>query len=210
MVMTMVTKSPRRNRNNRRTSREELRNRIADAALSLFHEAGYDAVSVDQIVSRAGVSKGTFFNFFPTKVDVLIVYFQEIDRQLAALRVKLDPRRPQLALEKFFARAERLFRSEGALIETLSRVIWANPALREADRTSAVRDRRGFAEFFRRAQAEGAIDSNVDPAVAADMIGDLWSGSVLLWLALGRRDSLARNVRPKLRLLFSGLSRAKK
>ena len=44
------------------------------------------------------------------------------------------------------------------------------------------------------------------PLVASDTIGDLWSGSVLRWLAEGRAFGLAASVSPKLRLLFSGLS----
>ena len=205
--MTVVKSLPSfaRSRRNRGTPREELRQRIAHAALTLFHEAGYDRVSVDRIVARAAVSKGAFFNFFPTKADVLLVYFDEIDRRLVALRARLDPRQPQLALEKFFAKAETLLRSEGPLIETLARAIWSIPALLEADRASALRDRLGFKAFFERAQDKGTIDRKVNPDVAGDAIGDLWTGSVLLWLGLGRTESLAKTMRPKLRLLFDGL-----
>lgn len=212
MVMTMVKNTAARSqiRRNRAMPREELRHRIAHAALSLFHEAGYDRVSVDQIVARAAVSKGAFFTFFPTKADVLLVYFDEIDGRLAALRAKLDPRQPQRALEKFFANAETLLRSEGALIETLTRAIWSIPALFEADRASALRDRLGFTAFFERAQSAGTIDSGVNPEVAGDAIGDLWTGSVLLWLALGRKESLAKTISPKIRLLFDGLGKKKK
>ena len=208
--MTVVTKRQLRKKRNRSIPREQLRQRIADAAIDLFHSKGYDAVTVDEIVARAAVSKGTFFNFFPTKADVLIVYFHKVDSVIAALRAKLDPRRPQIALEKFFIKAEMLLRKEGRLIETLSRAIWANPALLEADRASALQDRDSFAEFFRRAQREGSVDSTLNPQAAGELIGDVWTGSILLWLALGRRNKLAQAVCSKLRLLFSGLNRKKK
>lgn len=196
--------------NNREEPRAELRRRVVDAALALFKESGFDSVSVDQIVARAEVSKGTFFNFFPRKNDVLFVYFGEIEARIALLQGKLDSRQPLPALEKFFARAERLLSAEGPLIETLSRAIWSDNALREADRASAVQDRRAFAEFFRQAQAARAIDPEVDPVVAADALGDLWTGSILLWLAFGRKYSLSKTVRPKIRLLFNGLRKKRK
>jgi AcrR family transcriptional regulator len=209
--MTVVTnRKADRKHSNRTIPREQLRQRIADAAIDLFHKKGYDAVTVDEIVARAGVSKGAFFNFFPTKTDVLIVYFHEVDSWIAVLRAKLEPSRPQAALEKFFAKAEALLRKEGALIETLSRAIWANPALLEADRASALRDRHSFAEFFRRAQHAGTIDPRLNPETAGEIMGDLWTGSILLWLAQGRRDKLALQVRSKLQLLFDGLSKRKK
>ena len=205
--MTMVTNRALAKRANREMPREDLRQRISDAALSLFKEAGFDAVSVDQIVTKAGVSKGAFFNFFPTKADALIVYFRELDGAIAQLRADLDPRHPLAALKKFFRRTETLLRAEGTLLNSLWQAIWTHPSLMNADRASAERDRRGFADFFSRARASGTVDAKVDPGVAADMVGDLWTASILMWLAAGQSYSFAEAVAPKLRLLFAGLER---
>ena len=68
--------------------------RIGHAASRLFKKDGFDSVTVDQIVAAAGVSKGTFFNFFPTKSDALIVYFNELDGRLAELRSTSTPPGP--------------------------------------------------------------------------------------------------------------------
>ena len=207
-VMTMVTKIAAKRRN-REIPREDLRQRISDAALFLFKESGY-AVSVDQIVNRARVSKGAFFNFFPTKADALIGYFRELDGAVARLRKDMDPRHPLAALKKFFARTETLLRAEGPLLDTLWQAIWTHPSLMNADRASAERDRRGFAEFFARARAAGTVDAKVAPSVGADMVGDLWTASILMWLAAGQSYSLAEVVAPKLQLLFAGLGKGKK
>ncbi|WP_238343825.1 TetR family transcriptional regulator [Microbacterium sp. RG1] len=53
--------------------RKKLQSRraIRDAALALFAERGYDAVSVDEIAAAADVSRGTFFNYFPAKQDTV-------------------------------------------------------------------------------------------------------------------------------------------
>lgn len=47
------------------------RRALIDAALELIARVGFDAASVDLIVARAGLSKGTFFHFFPAKRDLL-------------------------------------------------------------------------------------------------------------------------------------------
>lgn len=52
---------------------------LEEAATELFLEQGYQATSIDEIASRAGVSRATFFNYFETKAEVLLV---EIDRAL--------------------------------------------------------------------------------------------------------------------------------
>ena len=207
--MTMVTSRTLAKRANREMPREDLRQRISDAALSLFKEAGFDAVSVDQIVTKARVSKGAFFNFFPTKADALIVYFRELDGSIVHLRADLDPCHPLAALKKFFRRTEILLRGEGTLLNSLWQAIWTHPSLMNADRASAERDRRGFASFFSRARASGTVHAKVDPAVAADMVGDLWTASILMWLAAEQSYSFAEAVAPKLRLLFAGLGKVK-
>ena len=46
---------------------EKRRRRIAEAALSLFAGRGYTVTSVDDIVTRARVSKSAFYDFFESK-----------------------------------------------------------------------------------------------------------------------------------------------
>ena len=55
---------------------------LAEAATDLFLERGYHQTSVDDVASRAGVSRATFFNYFPAKADVL---FWEIDSILTTI-----------------------------------------------------------------------------------------------------------------------------
>lgn len=197
MVMTKVT--------NRGLPREELRRRISAAALELWRAKGFEAVAVDEIVARARVSKGAFFIFFPSKADALADYYLEVDARLAAIRHGMDPARPLMALEDFFARAEALLRGEGELMRVLLREVWVRPSLRALDDASGVEDRRGFTDFFAAAQAAGAIDEDLEPAMAAELVADLWTGSTLAWLAADQAYSLAEALRPKLRLVFSGI-----
>lgn len=51
----------------RRTANREA---LLDAAEELFSKRGFAAVSVDDIVARAGVAKGTFYNHFADKRDL--------------------------------------------------------------------------------------------------------------------------------------------
>lgn len=51
---------------------------LYQTALVLFEEYGFDKVSVAQIVRQSGVAKGTFFNYFPNKTDILAHWFDSI------------------------------------------------------------------------------------------------------------------------------------
>ena len=55
---------------------------LADAAAELFLENGYAGTTVDDIARRAGVSRGTFFNYFEAKSDL---FWLDLDQSLADL-----------------------------------------------------------------------------------------------------------------------------
>jgi AcrR family transcriptional regulator len=59
------------------------RERLVVAAVDLFTEQGYDATTVAQIAERAGVTRCTFFRYFPDKRDVLMAGQQTLSRLLA-------------------------------------------------------------------------------------------------------------------------------
>ncbi|WP_019632450.1 TetR/AcrR family transcriptional regulator [Actinomadura atramentaria] len=50
---------------------EERRADLLDAAEAIAVERGVDALTVDQVTARAGVSKGTFYLYFKSKDEVL-------------------------------------------------------------------------------------------------------------------------------------------
>lgn len=59
---------------------------LADAALELFLERGYEATSVTEITRRAGVSRASFFNYFASKPETLwFVLDRRIERLEAGL-----------------------------------------------------------------------------------------------------------------------------
>lgn len=60
---------------------------IHEAALELFLERGFEAVSVDEIARRAGVSRGTFFAYCGSKADAL---WAELDAAIARAGEALD------------------------------------------------------------------------------------------------------------------------
>ncbi len=61
-------------------SGKEARDRLEKAALELFLERGFDAVTTAEIADRAGVTERTYFRHFPDKREVLF----DGERRLAA------------------------------------------------------------------------------------------------------------------------------
>ena len=53
------------------------------AAVDLFTEQGYDATTVTEIAARAGVTKSTFFRYFPDKREILVAGQETLSELLA-------------------------------------------------------------------------------------------------------------------------------
>ena len=51
--------------------REKTRNRLIESALAVFAEKGPDAPLIDDFIAAAGVSRGTFYNYFRTTGELL-------------------------------------------------------------------------------------------------------------------------------------------
>jgi TetR/AcrR family transcriptional repressor of uid operon len=56
----------------REKKRLETRARIYEAAMDEFREVGFQSASIDRIVERVGVARGTFYFHFATKEHVLV------------------------------------------------------------------------------------------------------------------------------------------
>ena len=76
----------------RSTSRSELE----QVALDLFARHGFDATTVDDVAEAAGISRRTFFRYYPSKNDVVWGDFDDRLRTMAAQLADADPAVPVL------------------------------------------------------------------------------------------------------------------
>lgn len=112
----------------RETKKLRMRTEIADQAMRLFVERGFDHVTVAEVAEAAGVSQKTVFNYFPTKEDL---FFDEVPEREAAIVCAI---RDRAAGESVPAALRRLQLGEcGRLASpgfaTFARIIEESPAL---------------------------------------------------------------------------------
>lgn len=71
---------------------EDKRERILREAATLFAERGYNQTDVAQLASRAGVAKGSIYNYFDSKEDLYLYVCRDgIQRSRQAIYGDLDP-----------------------------------------------------------------------------------------------------------------------
>src|SRR5271167_3724540 len=117
----------------RERKRSETRERIFRAALELFAQRGFFETTVEEITEAADVGKGTFFNYFRNKEDVLSALAEvQLDKYAHAIQAEesgaLTPRE---ALRDLWLRLPEEPGRSQALVRSLMVVFLSSPAVRE-------------------------------------------------------------------------------
>lgn len=74
-------------------SAADARGRIVDTAYELFSRRGIRDVGVNELISRAGVAKATFYRHFATKDDLVLAFLEQRDRVWTVEFVVAEARR---------------------------------------------------------------------------------------------------------------------
>jgi AcrR family transcriptional regulator len=74
-------------------SAADARGRIVDTAYELFSRRGIRDVGVNELISRAGVAKATFYRHFATKDDLVLAFLEQRDRVWTVELVVAEARR---------------------------------------------------------------------------------------------------------------------
>jgi AcrR family transcriptional regulator len=80
-----VSKNEKTKTNGRPRGRPRLtidRDAVADAVAQLFHEGGYEAVSIVDTAEKLSVSRATLYRTVPTKQDLLGILFERSTREI--------------------------------------------------------------------------------------------------------------------------------
>lgn len=94
---------PRAHPGRRAQTKQKIRDGIVKAALHLFQTKGFDATTTKAIARKAGIAEGTVFNYFKSKDDIALHFFEkEVDHAIAAVRENPRLRKAPLQ-EKLFA-----------------------------------------------------------------------------------------------------------
>ena len=83
----------------RAQNKQVIRRRIVKSALNLFQTKGFATTTTRAIARKAGIAEGTVFNYFRSKEDIALFFFEEeVDHAIAAVRD--NPRLRKAPLEE--------------------------------------------------------------------------------------------------------------
>jgi AcrR family transcriptional regulator len=152
-------------------SKQAARDRLAEAAFTLFDERGYEQTTVDDITERAGLGRTTFFRHYRSKEDVI---FPDHDRLLALITDRLATSSHSTALAAV-SDAVRLallhYLDEGDLARRRYALTSRVATLRDREIASVARYQRLFREFI--------SDWMADPTESASLRAELMAAAVV-------------------------------
>ena len=83
--MTETTQRTKQGSGRRRTRRgEETRKQLIQACIDCLHERGYAATSIEAVMLKSGISRGSVLNQFPTRLDLMTATIEAAMRAMIA------------------------------------------------------------------------------------------------------------------------------
>jgi AcrR family transcriptional regulator len=157
----------------RERKKQRTRELIAEVALRLFSERGFEHVTVAEVARAAEVSEQTVFNHYPTKEDLVYWRMEAFEQTLLAAIRDREPGESLLAaFGRFVGEAQGLLAKGDVAarerLATVNRMIAESPAL-------LAREQRLFAGYTDSlaaliAHEEGAKPDDIKPWVTANAL----------------------------------------
>ncbi|MGC0341200.1 AcrR family transcriptional regulator [Streptomyces sp. SLBN-8D4] len=167
-----------------------VRSELAEAAVKLLADQGFEETTVDQIVAAVGMSRRTFSRYFDSKEDVIVHMLAEAGVRLCAeLNARPADEPPAVALRRALSVFTSMSVGNPAKMLRVSRLILDTPALlaRFLERQS-----QWQAEMTGILALRAGLDPDVDlrPAVAAGVALTAFQAALRRWVDSDGSESL--------------------
>ena len=187
----------------------ETKNRIFEVSGRLFKEKGFENTTVDEIAKEAGIAKGTFFNYFPTK-ETLLLYFGEQRDELIYNLIENETKRSIPAKEKITNLLVRLAESYEKDRELTKLLIFeyrryiGYSGLKPANSRSR-RIIKILQDLLEEGMKNSEVKSHIEAKKAAEVLTAIYVHSLMMWVNADGDFSFSSDISGKIDLLFEGI-----
>jgi TetR/AcrR family transcriptional regulator, transcriptional repressor of aconitase len=178
--------------------REARREQVLEAARACLQEHGLEAVSMEMIIARSGLSTGAVYGYFKGKDEIISAVVTDgtaaIGRQLAPILTSPEPPPLPELMEQLLRTIAEFGQDKQDGIDRLLASIhgWSHsqsdPELKAATGAAYRRQRELFADIVRRWQAAGTFHPDADPDGVAELLQSITLGFVAQRALAGDAD----------------------
>jgi AcrR family transcriptional regulator len=189
----------------RERGKVERRERLYEAALDLFRSQGYEATTVADITNRAGLAKGTFFNYFPTK-DAVLRYLgaREVGR-LGAASLASGSSSSLTKLKRLMRALGESLEDDRDLVSLIFRSGVTVPELMAGD-AGGFTIQPAASLLIRQAQRSGEVNPDFDPDILAAALDALYLQQLVRWCVSEQGYPLPERLTGIVDLLLLGIT----
>jgi AcrR family transcriptional regulator len=159
---------------------EEKRNAFLKIALQEFADHDYSSASISKIVAEAGIAKGSLYQYFEDKQDLFLYLLQVSNQELLQVIRSSPPPDPEAGFFETLrwqmsatVRASVQYPLQSRLAQRAytSPLPFRDKVLEQARRVRS----EHFEAMVRKAQTEGDLRPDIDPALASFLVQGLMS-----------------------------------
>ena len=172
---------------------ERTRARLLAAAKEIFEENGFLDARISDISQRAGLSHGSFYHYFDSKEEVFREVAFAVEERLSApvgavILDQLSHATPRERIREAIRQHLECYREEARIMGVIEQMSRYDAQLNAARAERHLHYNKQVADSIRQLKRRGLADPNLDPVLAAAIVGSMTSRFPELWLVEGFVD----------------------
>lgn len=163
------------------------RQRLLDAARTVFERDGFLAARVADIAAEAGVSHGTFYTYFDSKTEIFRVLVADV--MALVYDTRHDPEgsvdlTPLERIERGNRQFVHVYRVHGAMLALMEQAVAYDDEVRQIRRRVREVSVDRIRHSIERLQEEGLVRTDLDAMCSASALVSMVSNFVYFWLIM--------------------------
>lgn len=191
----------------RELRKKELKERIFLQALQLFHEKGFEQVTVQEIAAACGIGKGTFFNYFAKKEDILLYLGEsQLDLLQRSIEKHRDIDHPKEQIMCVLDDLLLNFSSHSKLMKLAAMEIIKSASLAGKESKSVQQLHLQLASIIDSAVHNGKLSSRWETDIIATTIVGVYFHTVLSWTLMDdQHTTISDSFRKQFNVVWEGI-----
>ena len=183
--------------------KEDTKQKLIITGAEIMHLKGFNNTGIQEILDKAGIPKGSFYNFFKNKedfglqiIDYFVGFFSQISSQFFGDKSQPPLERIRLLLRWLIEFFKSTNFTLGCPIGNFAQEMGdISPAFREKLKTSLDSMSEQFENILREAQESGRLSQSMDTRETAHFILSSWEGALMLMKVAKSTEPLETHIR---------------
>jgi AcrR family transcriptional regulator len=168
----------------RKQRKDQLKELIFNTSVQLFKEKGFESVTVDEITQTCGIAKGTFYNYFRKKDEILLqlgTHQMEVVQQVIIYTANKESVKERLL--SIFQELFIFIKENQELAKVLFFEMLRSPQILEQENGKILEFQNALLPIVKEGIANQEIKGSMDPESLSSLFISIYFQSVINWLA---------------------------